>query len=520
MRFKPLPLLLPLIALLWGCHKDKFETDRLAESSYQPEIAAPVINSDLGVYDIMAHTDSSEVQVDDSNGLVSLVYDGRMYSFEADSLVNIPNQDPGPYSFNVPSSGDSYNRTATIDAGDPKNEIDSLHLKGGRLNFDISTDMGVDNIEVRIPGLRDANGNTFAKNFTANGASNISKSYSLQGYRWDLTDGGSSTNTVRFDLTIENPNSSGQVDIDPSIKDLAYEAAFGDFGDQQIAFEQDSIVLRVFKNSRPGVFQLNESMLQLDIENSFGFPVGINVDTLRAIDLKTGNVSPINYSGTNPFIIDAPSISDIGSSAYTKWLIDSTNSDISTVVNSTPKYIHHAVSGGSNPSSSGHDDFITDQSRVRIRSKLKMPLVGYAHSWSLVDTVQMDIGEERFKNVQEVLVRTLIDNGFPFSTDVQLYMADADTNVIDSVYKDRKRQIRSASVDDNGKVTSPTTRMTSVTVDGDRKQNLLDSEHLIIEAKARTYEAHSQKEVSIYDDQMMNVKLGLKVKGNFSFAGN
>ncbi len=506
------------LILLGACNKDKFNTDRMKQTSYSPSIAAPVINSDLGVYDIMARTDSTNVSVNNSTGLVSLVYDGEMISFEGDNFVDIPDQSVSTQTVNYSSgSGGSASYTYTFDAGNPQNEIDSLWLKAGTMDLTINGSSSGD-LEIKVPGLRDGNGNTFSKTVSFNN-SNTSKSYSLSGHHWNLNPSGTTPNEAKFEFTVSNVSSNGSVDVDVSLNGLDFEAVFGYFGQQQIAFSEDSILLKVFKESRPGVFQLNDSKLVLDIQNSFGIPVGIHVDTLQAINFNTGNKQSLNYTGANPFVINAPSMSEFGDSASTTWTIDKNNSDVNTAVNSTPKWIHHVVHGESNPNGP-NQNFITDESQIRIRSHLQMPLKGYAHSWGLRDTVKFDVGEDRFNNVDQVLIRTLINNGFPFLADVQLFLTDKDTNIIDSVYHDSRRQIKAASVDNNGDVISPSEKMTTEILKGQRKVNLLDARFMIVEGGARTNGALNGDEVSIYDDQKMNVKVGLKVNGDISFAGN
>ena len=511
---------LALLVLLTACNKDKFETDRLKKTSYNPSIAAPVVNSEVGVYDIMARTDSSDVSVDNSTGLVSLVYDGDLISFEGKKFIDIPDQTAATQTVNFTGGGGgNANFTYNFNGGNSQNDIDSVWVKNGAMDLQISGSASAD-LEIKVPGLRGPNGNTFTKNISFTNSTS-SKSYSLSDHRWELLDGMGNPNKAEFEFTVSNASSNGSVDIDISLNGIAFDAVFGDFGQRQIAFSQDSILLKVFKGSQPGVFQLNESLLELDIENSFGIPVGVTVDTLQAINFNTGNKQSLNYSGTNPFIIDAPKLSEFGSSANTTWTIDKNNSDVDLAVNSTPKWIHHVVDGESNPSSGPNQyNFVTDESQVRIKSRLRMPLRGYAHSWSLRDTVEFSVGEERFDNVNEVMVRTLIENGFPFLTDVQLFLADADTNVVDSVYYDTRRQIESADTDANGNVTAPTVKMTSVVVKKDRKEDLINSKFLIIEGNARTDGGLGGQEVSIYDDQKMNVQVGLKVGGSFSFAGN
>ncbi len=520
-----LPLLL-IALLLTGCYKDKFDLDKMSQSQWKPSIAAPVATASLGVYDILARQDSNNlVVIDENTGQVALVYDGEMLSYDGSDVVDLPGDDFSPENvpYSTPPGGGTHNTSLppyTISTTSGV-QIDSAMMKNGDLGFSVSSNFSYGgDITLTIPGLTQG-GQSFSKTFSVPGGGSVNKSYDISGHTWDLTDGGSTSNEINVDVTLamNNPsggNDNGNMEIITSLSGLEYKEAYGDLGNQTITFSEDSILLEVFRNSAPGVFQLTSSSLELDIINSFGFPVSFTFDQLRAINYNTGAVTPLNYTG-GPTTLDHPDYSEVGESKTTEVKIDSTNSNIHTEVNNTPKWIHHAVSGSSNPSSSGHDDFITDESEIRVQSYLRLPLKGYAHSWSITDTVDFSFGEGGVENVEKLLIRSIVDNGFPVDVEVQLYLTDEDTVVIDSLYPQGERQIVSGITDSEGKVTESTRKITDLEFADERLEHLQEAKYMIVTGTAQTDNATSGKEVNIFDSYTMEVKLGIKVNGRFSF---
>src|ERR1700679_2513191 len=64
----------------------------IASAQYTPLLAAPIINSTLGVNNLLVKDNKNGSIQADSTNFLSLIYRGRLFSLVANSIVKIPNQ--------------------------------------------------------------------------------------------------------------------------------------------------------------------------------------------------------------------------------------------------------------------------------------------------------------------------------------------------------------------------------------------------------------------------------------------
>src|SRR3954471_1592093 len=81
-----------IIFMVSSCIKDNFEFDKLAQTEWNPSLAAPLVHSSLSVQDILTKNDKSGVISVDSNHFCSIVYEGNLFSILASDLVKMPDQ--------------------------------------------------------------------------------------------------------------------------------------------------------------------------------------------------------------------------------------------------------------------------------------------------------------------------------------------------------------------------------------------------------------------------------------------
>ncbi|NCC74548.1 MAG: hypothetical protein EOM06_14295, partial [Sphingobacteriia bacterium] len=83
MKFKSLfaaGFLVFVSMFLASCVKEEFDMDTVTATNWNPNVAAPLINSSLSLWDVMNDYDSTDLLVVDSNQFVYLVYEDTVYS--------------------------------------------------------------------------------------------------------------------------------------------------------------------------------------------------------------------------------------------------------------------------------------------------------------------------------------------------------------------------------------------------------------------------------------------------------
>lgn len=528
-----------LLFSMFSCKKYKMiDEGKVKGTDWTPSVAVPFIDSKLTVYNIFAAADSNNLIVIDQNtGLLALVYEGQLFSFDAKDVIPLPdttvNQTVSLTSgeqTTLTTSGSvtqTTNQTISYQSSNGVS-INKINLKDGDLKLNIFPNFffsGSISVNVSIPGLT-LNGVAFNKTITITNLSTPNNStFDLTGYVFDMTNGNTTTNsipviyTTTFNWTSGPVSGSDNLSIDLGFSNLQFSEVHGDFGQQVVSTDRDSILIKIFQAASGGSFTLTNPKIQVNITNSFGFPAEVDFTTLESITYDANwnftGIVPLQYNNQSaPFKfvdISAPTI--VGDSVTTTLKIDKTNSNIETLIEPTPKFVHNEVKIISNPNSTTTNiNFATDKSTLRVTSKVELPLEGYSGGWLLVDTVPFSFGEIPFDNMDQILLRVNIDNYFPVEARLQLIALDSNYVFLDSLLTGNKN-IFSAGVPDasTNRVTTPTNEQTDFVLDEDRAKTLLKAAYVIVVANANTYNYNSQDVVEIYEEYTMRVRVGLKV---------
>ena len=142
--------------------------------------------------------------------------------------------------------------------------------------------------------------------------------------------------------------------------------------------------------------------------------------------------------------------------------------------------------------------------------EVKLPLYGTAKDFLLRDTVNFSYSN--LSNVESLMIRTTLENGFPIDTKFQVYFTDENFNVLDSLVNGDQLLMPSAIVNPvTGKVISSTTKSTDHTLDRARILKIMNAKKLILKAGASSAN-NSTTNVKIYSNYKFNVNIGAIAK--------
>lgn len=517
-------------AFLFSCNKDQFDLNKLTSGEWNPNLAVPIVNTSLDVYNLFAKEDSNEVVIiDPDTRMLALLYKGEVFSFDAQEIVKLPDGSKSQdLSLGASEINDlvvngsvtrQFNSVYTYPA--PQGiKISSAQLKAGFLDFNISSSFQHNGtIKINLPSFT-KNGVPFEAvlphDYTGTPVI-ISRTFDLTGYTIDMANGGSNYNQfpVSYTITLQNSGnpvtSADKMNITQAYRSFNYSIVYGDFGKQLVGRDKDSIFVRLFTNAMKGQFRLTNPRLLLTAVNTFGFPININFDSLYTHNLNSGVRSPITFSGfQNPFAIEYPSQPNVP--RLTELVIDKTNSSIIDIVTPAPKYLIYKINAVSNPAGPpATPNFITDKSRFALKTELELPLDGYAYDFEFLDTAAYKFGASP-DEVESVMLRLNFENGFPFDLKSQLYLADENFKILDSLLIAPKNFINSGMVDANGKVTQPVTTITDVVIDKMKIPNFMKTFYIITKAEVESYKGRKQNSVKIYEHYKLNVKVGMQIQ--------
>ena len=463
--FKPIVLVIAISMGLYACTEDYFEFDKVKLGEWNPNLAIPLMSSNLSLADIVIRQDTNGDIFTTPNGGLEIVYRSSVLSSDTSTVINIPTENfkdtftvakasggalqfipPGP-PFNT---GQRFEYSAPtelkiIDASRFDIVVDSMTLKSGTLAFTLENSFPYDiDIEAKFRTFTDANGDTLVLNYTlpaANPDSTIrSQSIDLAGYQVNLSedkDGNPADNTLPIDIKYSMQLISGvasepedRLEMSGAITNIDFKEFYGSLGSNPLALEKDSIAIDFFKNFqefRKEDFFISRPSLKLIAKNSFSCPMQFEFLYLRAVNpnRNPSDIELIIPDSLAPLTIGFPEKYGMVETPFT---LTRDNSNIDTILSHLTKAIAFDAEAQFNPDgipprNGERRNFITDTSDLGLDLEFRIPFEGKAQGFFVEDTI--DVLLDQISDLTDGTLRIYAENGFPMDVDLQLTFLDS-----------------------------------------------------------------------------------------------
>ncbi|MEZ5196059.1 MAG: hypothetical protein R2764_06560 [Bacteroidales bacterium] len=528
-----------LLFLLFGllvlpaCIDKELDFDNIKSQNWNSIWAIPLVNSILTLEDFI--TDTTGIINEDETGLVTLVYESEeLISYRAEEFIDIPDQEKllneefvlpdttvgATFSVDVPFS-------FLLELDEPGLRIDSSIMKNGVYRFTLSTNLNKSDarVDVIVPNIVYA-GTQEPLQFGfdlyyGKGIKEIVKDtlIDLIGYSMKFEDSQEALNELLIYTTVtvvedgSNNLSPYFLTLNNSFEDLLYSRLFGYVG-QEILELQDTVMINIFAINEDGYFSFGpESVgLELEIMNSFGLPVLIDIERFQACrgGSNPDSVDIYIFGEGNPSVIDLnyPTINNIGGEALTQVI--STTSNINEALEISPDKLLIELKSYLNPDGDTTlYNFVLDTSEIRANMTLSLELFGGVNGFKVVDTADFTL--EQLDEINALQFVVDIENGFPINAIVQIEFVDSVYNVLHSLLPPND-QLMIAGITGGApdyKVISPSQKTTFFEMDRDQLESIAETKKVIISAVFSTNEGQL---VKIFSDYSIDLKLGAKVE--------
>ncbi|MEO6883943.1 MAG: hypothetical protein ABI199_07950 [Bacteroidia bacterium] len=504
--------------------------------SWDMNVAAPLVKTSLNINNLMSDTLLKSSPTDSS---LTLVYNNNLYTFQVDSLLNIPDTTLA-YSYHLPSGSYTFSpgqlivdQTKTTMYSLRGAQLTNATIQSGDVKFDIKSYVpALTDYTYSIPSAT-LNGIPFSITVQVPAATNSAPgvyngTYSLAGYKIDLKGPSENTfNTLTTNLQASVDNSvvggvtvypADSLIIDNTFEQMIPSYARGYFGQQIFNVGPATTAVNIFNHISNGNIQLQNASMIITINNGFGIDATAVINTLSSENTHSGSTvlltnsvigSPININRAtetgNPY-------NPVNTSVYTVSM-DNTNSNITSLIGNLPNQFGYGIKITTNPlgNVSGGNDFMYAGHTISANLDIQVPLALVANNLTLEDTVTTNFapasGNSHLNNGTFIL---WANNGFPFSAQVQLYLLNQNNQITDSLCANNF--INPAPVNALYKVIAPLITQASIPLTSAKLTELQNTKKIFIKSVFNT--SNKPTYIKLYS----NYSLDLKLTGNFNYT--
>jgi hypothetical protein len=295
----------------------------------------------------------------------------------------------------------------------------------------------------------------------------------------------------------------------------------GYFGQISVANPADSIMLDQFESFKisKGVIGLTNPSIKMNISNTFGFPVELGFDKFLFQNKAGGPIVNMNHTPSS-MPIAYPKFSEKGIPVKTTIAINTSNTtNLDQLISSVSKYLIVQSSATTNKvGKTGELNYILGNSQLTVDTEIDVPMEGYATGFERQDTIDVDGTFDVDNSIQSVIIRLVLNNGFPLEINGSMYFVDAYGNTLKNngalidLLKLNPTILASGKVDTDGNVTASTTTINDIVISSEILPLLKTAKKLIFKTSIGTANGAANKSVKLRDDYTIGFKLGVNIQ--------
>lgn len=476
------------IFLLASCLNEK-EYD-LNEIALTPTVALPLASGEISILDLVSQQDSTYLKVY-SDGLLYFSYRKTFASSDVHDLFLLqPNT--SLHAFDLPPGALPPN-TSTIALGTLNRQIDlnlspeqlsEILLKGGTLTYSISlsqpTNPNTLPLDIVFTLTDVVDKTTLAPlTFTASVGTGTK---SLQNYVLRMI---SNRFNIKLDFSVRPhstsilipPNDKANVQLTFDGMDFSYLKGF--LGDQTANLPAQTIPITIFSSSlNNSNISIVQPTVTLSFDDYYGVPGEVTFSKLQGE--KAGAILPLQITPPSPVNLSVPSV--MGSSATTSLTV----TNASAIMNFSPTDLVYAASVRINKGLSSGSNFLTD-APLNVTMSTEVPLYGRASGIKMIDTLEVDLGKVDESNVSNASLHINATNELPLDANIQIYLADKDYHVMDSIFAPNQTYIvKASSVTAAGELQTAGASELQLGMDPSKITKLFSTQYLIVKVTMNT----------------------------------
>ncbi|MCF8447265.1 MAG: hypothetical protein K9H61_09750, partial [Bacteroidia bacterium] len=415
-----------------------------------------------------------------------------------------------------------------LKADDPTIRIRKITFDAGKINYDVTSNIQ-ERLQIKINFIGAKNNGIPMAPIVFDVNNNNKKGIiDLSNVEFDLTsDPSQPYNKLKVDVEpkiissnqIKNFDSSNFIRASFTFDNLTLKEINGYLGTREIIIQPSEQTFDFLDQFESG-FPLDDPKIKIFTSNSIGVPVDVTLDAIGTS--AKGATQSLNAPA---FTIGYPTVSQKGQVVTDLKTIDKNNSSLVALLNLPPKKISFGGKAQINAAGfTGYNDFILKGTGISVGYEVEMPLSLKTNNLKIEQTTdnpffeivngdtlgKSSLGFEP-EDMEYMDLILKIDNGIPFEASLDMFFADNDTTILDTI--EVGTLMKSAIADANGRTSTNTTTVATIRLQSEKlaaikKKNLTK---MVVRITIKTFDNGSAP-VKIYSDYVSKIGMSVKVK--------
>ena len=517
-----------LMALTIACDFSYFEDAEFTDPSFDPSIAVVFGDLTYTVSDLFEQLNSESANIAaNDEGVVTLSFQEDLQSQSASDFLTISDLNfqgnvPGGVTLNNPPGGPTVTLPVTqsfeFDLAQQGGEsLDSIDFSAGNFGFTVESDFNTTiNYTATFKSLEE-NGSPLVASGTLTPASNsntvnVNLSSYIGLFNKDVN-GNAASNKFLLDVTytvLVAPGSSvastDKISFTVQIQNSNFDAVYGQFGTKQLEVGFDNIDFGIFDQfGGDGNIAFNDPQFTFVFNNSFGFPLGID---FQSLSVRTSDGQTINLEGdiiNQLNVVQAPTVENRGSIVTTEITLNKDNSNIAELLSSKPETLIVNVSASSNPSGAPTQyNFMANTSELGISVNVEIPLDINIDGLTVTEALPFSPPED-IDQAKGLLLRLISENELPLSGIVGIQFLDDQGAVVYSL--DAQAAFDAAQLGSDGRTSQAASAIADFRLDENAIQLIQGAAEINLVVTLSTTDASDGVNVKLFEDYELYFKV-------------
>ncbi len=519
--------LLVILGLVSACNLSYFEDAEFGDFVWDPSLAVPIGEITYTIDELFEELNDAgaQVGVNDEN-IVTLSYTESLQSQTASAFMTILDQNfSGNLQAGVDINNPGVSTTVTVSerfeyeiSQRNQEEYDSIQFSSGQFDITLTSDLDADiNFSMRVFSLENrASENPMTFTGMLSPSSPVfNGTRSLANFDGEFTrdaDGNLVSNKVVFELEYEimvepgsQVSSTDAISFDVQLSNAEFETVYGDVGTQGLDVNFQVVNLDFFRDFDAGGITFTDPVFNFVFDNGFGFPLGIDFRNITAIG-NEGQIVPLSGNATtNPTVLTAPTVDNIGAIETTNFELNSSNSNIADLLASQPRKVIMEVNAETNPDS-GPDqyNFVDINSLLDVSVQVDLPLIANINNLVAEEAVDFNNGAD-LEEAKRLVLRVITENELPLGGNIELQFQDASNNVVFTVTE--RPVFEAAPIASGDRTTGIATTTVDVEFTDADIRAVENATKIRVLVRLSTTDAGSGNAVKFFNDYELKIKL-------------